>query len=166
MPDRPNPLGEMLRNYRQLANLTQRQLAELMLQLFDEGAIRAPLVYQHIGDIERGRYRAPLDTTLDALAIALSRALQAEGFEGATVGVIRQNLYNSRMAPGQVDVPPRLLVLLAKVSAYPSWYGDMIFRLAELIHDTISSALDNRLRAVRKKRDTVSSHDDSDVASE
>lgn len=99
--DRPPSFGELLRQHRRVAGLSQEALAE-----------RAGLSVCAISDLERGERRAPYSYTVQQLAVALGlTAVEQARLEGVIErrrGVVMSTVQGSTMTT--LPIPPTPLI--------------------------------------------------------
>jgi transcriptional regulator with XRE-family HTH domain len=153
MPAPPdNALGDMCRNYRQLAGLKQSELAALTARLAADGLVSHAIDQRRISLIESGA-RKPHEHTLIALATALAHALQAEGYDGADTETLLKHLRGAKgSTPG---VPAHVAAFIAEIAPYPGWYQTMLIDLVRAMHKIISSAIQGTIRNIRRRRGDI-----------
>jgi len=115
-------LGQLLRHYRRRAGLSQRQLA-----------MESQVEQSNISLIERGDTRNPWNSTLEALATAISRYIP-----GIAARQIADRLIEAKtMKPADYyGVDPQAVMLSDRLATHPGRTRRLLYELMNRVADT------------------------------
>lgn len=149
-------IGDYLKSWRDMAGLSQSELADLSYQLFEDGVITTRYTQGLISRMEKSVHPDMRDHNLTAICTVLAVALQRAGHEDVQAEDLIKALRSvKRKRPGPGEVDETVLRFNALLQGYPAIVRRMFWRAAEAMLLAIAEQFEDERTRVRNSKNST-----------